>query len=240
MSRVLRPTTFILFALTLFLAACNRPVPIASAPVQPTVAHATIAPTVTPTATPQPTNTPTQTSTPRPTNTPTPTFTPTPVSGAACLVGNWQVDDLSTYLAALTGGTNTQAQVLSESGPITYHFDAQGQARVTLDRFAMKMKVPLQGLPLTLNITIDGDATAGYTGASDQLAFSNVRLDGLTVSAKLGKQEVFSGTPTEVANQFGFSLAPLFNPAAYDCQVNTLKYTPPLQDAQAVTLQRIP
>jgi hypothetical protein len=81
-------------------------------------------------------------------------------------------------------------QVLSESGPIKYQFEASGQARVTVDHFAMKVKVPVQGLSLNLTVTIDGDATARYAAnQSNQLAFSNVQLDGLTVSAGTGKRD---------------------------------------------------
>ncbi len=243
MSSIVRPTVLMLLALTLFLAACTRGTPVASVPAQPTVTRATATPTATaaPTSTPTQTSTPTPTNTPTPTSTPTPTYTPTPISGAACLIGTWNVEDLSGYLGSLTGGTNTQAQVLSGSGPITYHFDAQGQATVTVDQFAIKLKVPVRGLPLTLNVTIDGDATASYTTSDpNQLAFSNVQLDGLAVSAKLGQQELFAGTPTEMANLIGFSLEPLFNAATYDCRADTLKYTPPLQNAHEIMLKRIP
>ncbi len=251
MPQTIRPTAFILLALTLLLTACNGSAPIASIPIQPTVTLATATPTATATATATatetatatstPTSTPAPTSTPTSTNTPTPTYTPTPISGAACLIGAWNVEDLSSYLTSLTGGTNTQAQVLSGSGPITYRFDTQGQARITVDHLSMKMKVPVQGIPLTLNVTINGDATAGYiTADPNQLAFFNAQLDGLAVSAKLGTQELFAGTPAQLANLFGFSLEPLFSAATYDCRANTLKYTPPLRDAHEVILQRIP
>jgi hypothetical protein len=147
---------------------------------------------------------------------------------------------MSSYLASLTGGTNTQAQVLSESGPITYQFDGQGRARVTVNQLLTKMRVPVGGIPLNLNVTISGTATAIYTTLDpDTLTFSDAQLGGLTVSAKLGSRQLFGGTATQVADQFGFSLAPLFSAAAYDCRVDTLKYTPPLQGAQEVLMQRI-
>ncbi len=243
MPQTMRPTAFILLALTLILAACNRSAPIASAPNTPTVTRTTPTPTATATrtSTPTSTSTPTPTNTPTPTSTPTPTYTPTPISGAACLIGAWNVEDLSSYLTALTGGTSTQAQVLSGSGPITYRFDAQGRARIIVDQLIVKMKVPVQRIPLTLNVTIDGDATASYTTSDpNQLAFSSAQLDGLAVSAKLGEQELFAGTPTQMANLFGFSLEPLFGAATYDCRADTLKYTPPLQDAHEVILKRVP
>ena len=58
-----------------------------------------------------------------------------------------------------------QGQVLSESGPITYQFDPNGQARVTVDHFTMKVKAPVQGFMLNLNVVIDGEVTARYTGS---------------------------------------------------------------------------
>ncbi len=235
MSLLVRLTAFIMLTLTLLLAACNPNAPIVSVSVQPTTARATVAPTATMT----PSATPTQTRTPTPTATATPTLTPTPtpISGAACLIGTWNVTDLPSYLAAL----GVQGQVLSESGPITYQFDAQGQAQVTVQHFAMKVKVPVKGFPLNVNVIIDGEANAGYTASqADQLTFSNVQLDGLKVSVNLGQQELFAGTPGEMADRFGISLTPLFNAAAYDCHADTLKYTPPLQNAHEVVLERIP
>lgn len=132
-------------------------------------------------------------------------------------------------------------QVLNESGPVTYHFDGRGQAHVTVDHFAMKVKAPVKGFSLNVNVIIDGEVDAGYTAnRGDQLAFNNVQLDGLKVSVKLGQQELFSGTPSEMADLFGISLDPLFNAATYTCRADTLTYTPPLQGAREVTLQRLP
>jgi hypothetical protein len=210
----------VLLAAVLFLSACTSSTNATSAPVSPTAIPATPAPT----------------NTPQPTNTPAPTYTPTPISGAACLVGKWQVENLSGYMASLA----VPGQVLSESGPITYQFDKNGQARVTVDHFTMKVKAPVQGFTLNLNVVIDGEATARYTGSSsNQLAFSNVQLDGLTVSAGTGKRELFSGTPAEMADLFGLSLDPLFNTSTYSCRGDTLKYIPPLQNASEVVLTRV-
>jgi hypothetical protein len=142
---------------------------------------------------------------------------------------------LSSYVASLA----VPGQVLSESGPVTYQFDRNGQARVTVDQFAMKVKAPVQGLTLNLNVIIDGEVTAGYTGASNQLAFSDVQLDGLTVSTGTGKRTLFSGTPTEMADLFGLALDPLFNTSTYSCRGDVLKYTPPLQNAREVVLKRV-
>jgi hypothetical protein len=133
-----------------------------------------------------------------------------------------------------------QGQVLSESGPVTYQFDPDGQAQVIVDHFAMKVKAPVQGFTLNLNVVIDGKVTAHYTGSqSDQLAFSDVQLDGLKVSAGTGKSQLFSGTSTEMADLFGLSLDPLFNTSTYSCRGDVLTYTPPLQNASEVVLTRI-
>jgi hypothetical protein len=131
-------------------------------------------------------------------------------------------------------------QVQSESGPITYQFDSNGQAHVTVDRFTMKVKVPVQGLSLNLNVVIDGDATARYmANRSNQLAFSDVQLDGLTVSAGTGKCVLIAAAPTEMADLFGLSLDPLFNTSTYTCRADTLTYMPPLQNASEVVLTRV-
>jgi hypothetical protein len=225
MSNFTRTALPVVLVAMLILTACNSNAAATSAPV----------PTTAPSATPAPTRTPQPTSTPKPTSTPAPTNTPTPISGAACLVGQWQVEDLSAYVSSLA----VPGQVLSESGPVTYQFDPNGQVHVTVDHFAMKVKAPVQSLTLNLNVVIDGDVTARYTGTSDQLAFSNVQLGGLQVSAGTGKSQLFSGTPTEMADLFGLSLDPLFNTSTYSCRGDVLKYTPPLQNASEVMLKRV-
>ena len=233
MSKFSRAALPVWLAAILVLSACRTNAPVSAAPVAPTAA----ANTSTPTRTPAPTHTPQPTNTPAPTRTPTLTPTPTPISGAACLPGTWQVMDLSSYVASL----GVQGQVLSESGPVTYRFDSSGQAHVTVDHFAMKVKAPVKGFSLNVNVIIDGAVDAGYTASqADQLAFANVQLDGLKVSVNLGKQELFAGTPGEMADLFGFSLDPLFNAATYTCRADTLTYTPPLQGAREVALKRIP
>jgi hypothetical protein len=231
MSKLLRTALPVVLLALFSLTACRNAEPVVSLHVAPTAVWNTH----TPTRTPPPTRTPLPTRTPQPTNTPAPTFTPTPISGAACLVGTWQVDDLSSYLASL----GVAGQVQSESGPITYQFDQSGQARVTVDHFTLKVTVPVQGLSLNLTVVIDGEAAARYTAQSHQLAFADVQLDGLTVSAGTGKRELFAGTPTEMADLFGLSLDPLFNTSTYACRGDVLTYTPPFQDASAVTLSRV-
>jgi hypothetical protein len=205
------------------LSACGA----APAPSLPTALPATS----TFTATPAPTNTP------KPTNTPVPT--PTPLAGSACLEGKWQVTDPAAFIASLTAQTKAAAQVLDDAGPITYQFNPDGTARVTVDQFKLKMKVPLRGLPLNLDVTIDGEATADYvTSEPNQLTFSGAQLDDIQISARVGKQALFAGTPSEMADLFGISLDPLFNSSTYDCRVDTLKYTP-LANANEVVLTRV-
>ena len=213
MTKRLPSQTALLAAALLLLAACSTATPAPAAqPASP--------------ASPAFTATPAPTSTPRPTNTPAPTPTPTPITGAACLKGKWQVTDPAGFVAALTTQTKANAQVLNDAGPITYEFKADGTARITADQFKMKMKVPVSGFPLNLDVTIDGEATASYAAPqSDQIKFSNAQLDGLKVSANAGKQQLFSGTATEMADMFGVSLDQLFNTSMYDCREDTFKYT---------------
>ncbi len=231
MSRAARSIPLVTLTLLLSLAACSFTAPAPPPLVEPTP----LPPTLMPTATAQPTLTPTPTNT----STPTATYTPTPISGAACLVGTWHVTDPADFVAALTEKTKATAQVQADAGPLTYQFNPDGTARITADQFKLKMKVPIGGFPISLDVTIDGAATTAYAApSSDQLQFSNAQLDGLHISAKAGKQEVFSGTANEMADMFGFSLDPLFNPSLYDCRANTFKYRP-LSDAPAVILSRI-
>jgi hypothetical protein len=149
------------------------------------------------------------------------------------------VTDPAGFVASLTAQTKAAAQVLADAGPITYQFNPDGTARVAVDQFKLKMKVPVRGLPLNLDVIIDGEATADYaTSEPDQLTFSDAQLDDLQISAKVGKQALFAGTAPEVAELLGVSLDPLFNSSAYDCQADTLKYTP-LANADEVVLKRV-
>ncbi len=222
MTQLRQSQTALALAALLLLSACN--------PAAPAPALQPASPTLT--APPAPT------STPSPTSTPAPTFTPTPISGEACLKGKWQVSDPAGFVNSLTAQTKATAQVLNDAGPITYQFNPDGTARVTVDQFKLKMKVPLRGLPFNLDVAINGEATANYaTRGSDQLTFSNAQLDGLKISAKAGQQELFAGTAKEMADLFGFSLDPLFNTSMYDCRADTFKYRP-LPNTTAVILKR--
>ncbi len=235
MARTLRSITFITAILLLSLTACNFSAPQNATATEPTQVVAVAVPT----ATAQPTSTSTVTRTPEPTNTPTATYTPTPISGAACLTGQWQVTDPANFVASLTEKTKATAQVLNNAGPITYQFKPDGTAHINADQFKLKMKVPVSGFPINLDVTINGEATANYAApSSDQLKFSNAQLDGLHISAKVGNRELFAGTANEMADMFGFSLDPLFNTSMYDCRADTFKYRP-LPDASAVILKRM-
>ena len=227
--------------LLLALSACSSgsssPTPAAPA----TSAAPTSAPTSIATDTPVQTDTavPTATATTPPTT--EPTDTPAAVQSAgACLVGKWKFGDMSNYFASILARTGGQAQFVGQTGDLTYDFGSDGKATIAANNFAMNLKITAQGLSLPIAVSITGTATANYTtGAPNKITFTDSQYSGLTFSAKMNDQELFSGSSAELGALFGSSTDPKYSTVTYECSGDTIMYTPPLANAKPVTLTRV-
>lgn len=231
----LRQVVLIVICLTLFATACSSSAPATPAPAPP-VAQPTA------TATTAPTHTPIPSPTPQPTATTAPTATPAPTQGAACLVmTTWQLADMSDYFAGVMAQAGNGAKFVGQAGSITYVFGNDGIASVEADNFKLTLQVDAQGVALDIVVSIDGRATANYTLSDpDKIAFSNPQMGDLKFSATLNGQELFSGTPDEMSAMFGVSPDPKYNTVTYECNGDTLKYTPPVKNAKPLTFKRVP
>ena len=229
----LRHVALIILSLALFATACSSGATATPAPAQPTAPAA---------ATTAPTNTPAPTPTPQPTATTAPTATPAPAEGAACLVmATWQFADMSAYFESIMAQSGGAAKFVGQDGTVTYVFGNDGVASVDADNFTMKLAIDVQGTAFEILVTINGQATANYTlSEPNQITFSNPQMGDLTFSATMNGQELFSSTPDELAAMFGVSEDPKYNTFTYECSGDTLKYTPPVENASPITLQRVP
>jgi hypothetical protein len=203
-------------------APANVSVPTESAASEPTVEVATTAPTETPIPV-------------------TDTPAPAPETGAACVVGTWEMADMGAYLTSvIPSAAGAEISVTGQEGFVRYTFGDDSTVAFNADNFVMRFAINVSGLALNLDVSIDGTGTATYSGdAAGQLTFSNASTEGLTFSAALNGNELFSGTSTELAGLFGVSPDGSSTSVAYECQGDTLRYTPPVTNAQPVVLRRI-
>ena len=169
-------------------------------------------------------------------------MTSAPAQGAACLVmATWQLADMSNYFTGVMAQAGNGAKVVGQDGSITYVFGNDGIASVNANNFKMTLAVDVQGVSLEVIVSINGQATANYTLSDpNKITFSNPHLGDLKFSATLNGQELFTGTPDELAAMFGVSADPKYNTFTYECSGDTLKYTPPVKNAKPLTFKRVP
>jgi len=211
-------------------AACSGgATPAASAtPVVPT--------SVPPTATLQPT------ATPAPTNTPKPTHTPEPVaaSGDACPVGAWELSDLGTYMSSILPATaGAKFSLTGQDGYVHYVFGADGSVAFEAQDFVVRFTIAVSGVSFDMEVGIDGAGSATYAADAGSMTFSNSSGGELTFYTTLAGTQVFSGTSDELASLFGISADAASATFSYQCEGDTLTYTPPIENAQPVVLTRV-
>ncbi len=158
-------------------------------------------------------------------------------TSAACLVGTWELADLSEFMASVlppqSEGTLTYN---GTTGTAYYMFNSDGTAGVQAD----DLKVDYQlggGLNLDIQVGLNGTGTADYTGAQGNLlSTTNVNIDNLSMTLTMG------GMPAGDSTTLG-SMVPFFGETAtakpFTCTTTTLTYTPVTEGAQAVVFTRI-
>jgi hypothetical protein len=128
--------------------------------------------------------------------------TSAPVSGA-CPVGNWQLGDLSAYMASVQNMVNSpDAQIVDQgvTGTGVFTFTSDGSAKFSADNFVQKFTVnsSINGLSVAIPVilTINGATTASYVLQGDQISLSNQDLGDVTIVANV------MGTDTNLASDF--------------------------------------
>jgi hypothetical protein len=175
-----------------------------------------------------------------PTSTPSATDTPAAVSGGACLIGTWEFSDMSDYMTSIMSKTGGTVKFVGQEGKVLYIFGADGKSKVDAQNSTLKLSSTVQGMALNIDVTMNGSATADYTATNDgKVTFSNPKTDGLTLSAKMNDQELFSGTSNDLAAMFGVSADAKYDTFTYECDATTLRYTPPVEGAAPVVLKRV-
>ena len=231
MSQLSRQFIVVMIVLTLIITACSS-----GATPTPTPAAPAAAPTTAPTSAPVPTATPAPTATTAPTDTPAPQA----ASGDACLIGTWEMTDMSDYFTSIMAKTNTPFKLADKKGSVRITFGADGKAAMAADQWQVTLSGTVQGVVLKVVVSINGAATADYTAADGKIVFSNRRSDNMIMSSTVNGQELFSGTSDELASLFGVSGSNnAYNTFPFECGSDTLKYTPPIKNASPVILTRV-
>ena len=238
----LRRKVISMLLLAILVGGCSNPPSATTAPLTPastTIPKATTVPaeparptaTLIPTATLNPTDTPV----------PTPTALPAPATGATCLMGTWEVTDMSNYFAGVMSGADNMASIVDQSGQLLYSFAPDGRAAIKAKSFQEQVDVKMQGMTFKVVVAMNGQATSTYTTQDpDKFVFSDANSSGFKLSATVNGQDMFTGTTAdELAAAFGVSSDPKYNTTLYQCDGDTLKITPPVTDARPIILKRV-
>lgn len=227
-----------LLLVALLIGACSNSPAGTNVPLVPV---ATLAATsASHSATAESTQPPAPTATVAPTDPPAPTATAAPATGATCLVGTWELTDMSDYFASVMSQAENIASIVGTNGRMLYTFTADGRALVKSEGFQEIIEIASQGLKLEMILTVSGEASSAYTSTAKTFTFSDLDNSRFKLSATLNGQEMFTDTtPDEMAAAFGVSNDPKYNTSAYECDGDTLKTTPPVQIARAIILQRV-
>jgi hypothetical protein len=233
MTRRLIIVPFILLSLVL-LTACgsgsSTPAATSASSASSQSASPTSAPAAAPTTIPKPTQVPAPTDVPAPTNTPA-----TLAGGAGCLVGTWQFEDISAYLSSIMSKAND----LGQEGTFIYTFGADGKARLEAQNFKAKLELTNGKVSIPMDINLTGSATAEYvTSDPDKVTISNTSNGDFRFSVSINGQESSVITGNQLAG-LGMSSDPMYNTFTYECSADTLRYTPPISNAQTFVLKRV-
>ena len=162
-------------------------------------------------------------------------------TGSDCLVGTWKFADISGYLSSVLMQAQGVATYTGSQGDLLYTFGADGKALISAQDYVANFNVKAQNLTLPLEVHITGSADVSYTStAPNEITFSDIQGTGLVFSATMAGQQLFSSTPTGMTAAFGLSNDPRYNTFPYECSATTLTYTPPISNANPITLERVP
>jgi hypothetical protein len=134
----------------------------------------------------------------------------------------------------------TPFSITGREGSVRLTFGADGKAAMAANQWKVTLTGKVQNVPLTIVVSINGEATADYTAADGQIVFSNRQSDNMVMSSTVNGQELFSGTSDELASLFGIAGSDnAYNTFPYECAGSTLRYTPPIKNASQVILTRV-
>lgn len=166
-----------------------------------------------------------------------PTLTADPsIAAKACLVGNWEIGDLSPYiLAAIPPDMAEQykLQYKGASGKAYFTLSPNGELDIQADQLEMLFEAQASIFTVPISVRVDGEASGTYSVDENRLTTSNVDTSRLTASAQaMGNDLLDSG---QILNAIPL-LRPPYNSAEFTCagdrlQLKVSSYTeqiPPL------------
>ena len=187
-----------------------------------------------------------------PTPLPLPTQTPQPTleanaptgTGAACLVGAWQINDLNQYMQSALPQMieGAQVEIQDVSGVLTYSFNADGTTLGLAQDFTIDAKVTTNGITLPGEIIVNGSTQGLYMVDESQtvLTLSSVTPGDMTVSVNVSGIPVVSNTPVNDLLMFGNGQSGSGS-TNFDCNGNTLSIAVevPEMGIQSLILNRV-
>lgn len=153
---------------------------------------------------------------------------------AACLVGIWEVQELSQAMAGSYAQSGSSLQLQGVEGAAFYQFTVDGLMKITFDQIQATFSGSLDGRPVTVRQSIDGSATASYRidVVEEQLILSDFGDSGILFSLAINQQVLVEGnlpiwqafTSTIPGEEGAQPLPPVhFARTSMDCQGDHLR-----------------
>ena len=131
--------------------------------------------------------------------------TSAPATAGSCLVGTWQLTDLSAYMNSIEQNTASSSggdfTLTSQkfTGAASWTFNADNTSEFSADNFEQDFTMTTtaggQSIDIPISLKINGKSTAAYSVDGDQISFNNQEQSGLTIDADV----MGSSTPLDTS-----------------------------------------
>jgi hypothetical protein len=89
------------------------------------------------------------------------------VRGAACLPGDWQLENAEAYFKEALRASGSRAELKEVAGGLIYRFDLEGQLQISFNDFAVTFNAPVEGGSMLTRSSLNGSAAAEYRSEDD-------------------------------------------------------------------------
>ncbi|MBB2924334.1 hypothetical protein [Cellulomonas cellasea] len=169
--------------------------------------------------------------------TPTPTPTPTPLTGAACLVGSWDVDQasLAAGLQQTVAADGTVGEVQT-AGATWISFDGTSTT-LTYESQSLTVTMDVEGQQLGTTLAFTGPLSGAYTATDTELTVPAVDTSGVAQTLSFTLDGAPFEMPAEESGADEYQGIDLTGTQSYTCTEQELVLVSPAADGAPETQQ---
>jgi hypothetical protein len=143
---------------------------------------------------------------------------------------------MESVMGSALGGAEGGFTFVSQTGEALINFGADGHATMNADNFALNFTIDVSGVSLDMAVTMDGASSSDFViDSPGQITFTNSDTGDMSLVVTIGGAETISSS--DLASFFGEP--DTTSTFTYECQGNTMLYTPPVENAIPLTLTRV-